>query len=49
MWRQKKVLWSNFFFSGHMARHSRIHAGLKPYTCPVERCGSKFSRQDNML
>ncbi|KAI9340760.1 hypothetical protein DFJ73DRAFT_627873, partial [Zopfochytrium polystomum] len=35
--------------SGHLARHARIHAGIKPYPCPIVGCTSRFSRQDNML
>ncbi|KAJ3193164.1 transcriptional repressor [Irineochytrium annulatum] len=39
----------SFTTSGHLARHSRIHAGVKPYSCPIGGCTSKFSRQDNMM
>ncbi|KAJ3042164.1 transcriptional repressor [Rhizophlyctis rosea] len=39
----------SFTTSGHLARHKRIHSGVKPYPCPLANCPSRFSRQDNMM
>ncbi|KAI8905240.1 hypothetical protein DFJ77DRAFT_551995 [Powellomyces hirtus] len=39
----------SFTTSGHLARHMRIHTGVKPYKCLLTGCDSKFSRQDNMM
>ncbi|KAI9096225.1 hypothetical protein DFS34DRAFT_159731 [Phlyctochytrium arcticum] len=38
-----------FTTSGHLARHSRIHTGIKPFGCLLDGCPSRFSRQDNMM
>ena len=35
--------------SGHLARHNRIHTGVKPFKCLIPSCNSHFSRQDNMM
>ncbi|KAI9018337.1 hypothetical protein DFJ74DRAFT_676819 [Hyaloraphidium curvatum] len=37
-----------FGSSGHLSRHRRIHLDLRPYACPVEGCGARFHRIDNM-
>lgn len=39
----------SFTTSGHLARHARIHAGVKPYKCILDGCPKRFSRQDNMM
>ncbi|KAJ3039801.1 transcriptional repressor [Rhizophlyctis rosea] len=39
----------SFTTSGHLARHKRIHSGIKPFDCPLPECDSRFSRQDNMM
>ncbi|KAI8820221.1 uncharacterized protein EV422DRAFT_597228 [Fimicolochytrium jonesii] len=38
-----------FTTSGHVARHMRIHTGVKPYPCLLPDCQARFSRQDNMM
>lgn len=38
-----------FSTSGHMARHKRIHTGVKSYLCPMADCDRKFSRKDNLV
>ncbi|OAQ28509.1 hypothetical protein K457DRAFT_75992, partial [Linnemannia elongata AG-77] len=38
-----------FTTSGHLARHNRIHTGERNFSCLLEGCPSKFSRQDNMM
>ncbi|KAL6925916.1 hypothetical protein ACO0SA_000525 [Hanseniaspora valbyensis] len=38
----------SFSTSGHLARHSRLHSGIKNHVCPVPLCGKKFGRRDNM-
>ncbi|KAI9011469.1 hypothetical protein BC832DRAFT_348550 [Gaertneriomyces semiglobifer] len=39
----------SFTTSGHLARHMRIHTGIKPFTCLLPGCTNRFSRQDNMM
>ncbi|KAJ3053343.1 hypothetical protein HK097_004481 [Rhizophlyctis rosea] len=39
----------DFSTSGHLARHRRIHTGVKPYVCLLEGCNKQFSRLDNMM
>ncbi|KAJ3165300.1 transcriptional repressor [Irineochytrium annulatum] len=52
-WKRFGCTWDGcdktFTTSGHLARHMRIHSGLKPYKCPLRECPSRFSRQDNMM
>ncbi|KAI5819839.1 hypothetical protein BZA77DRAFT_221546, partial [Pyronema omphalodes] len=36
-----------FTTSGHLARHSRVHAGLTDWRCPS--CGSRTGRLDNCM
>ncbi|XBW35443.1 hypothetical protein QEN19_001009 [Hanseniaspora menglaensis] len=38
----------SFSTSGHLARHSRLHTGVKNHICPVPMCGKRFGRRDNM-
>ncbi|KAI8836125.1 hypothetical protein BC829DRAFT_58548 [Chytridium lagenaria] len=38
-----------FTTSGHLARHKKLHAGIKSFHCPIEGCPSRFARKDNML
>ncbi|ODV84469.1 hypothetical protein CANARDRAFT_191455, partial [[Candida] arabinofermentans NRRL YB-2248] len=38
-----------FTTSGHLARHTRIHTGVKNHSCPHDGCLAKFSRQDNCM
>ncbi|KAI9021870.1 hypothetical protein DFJ74DRAFT_722445 [Hyaloraphidium curvatum] len=39
-----------FHSSGHLSRHSYIHAPdpLKPHACPIAGCARRFARSDNM-
>ncbi|TID29020.1 hypothetical protein CANINC_002168 [Pichia inconspicua] len=49
--RKYKCLKCNkgFTTSGHLARHNRIHTGVKNHVCPFQGCQSRFSRQDNCM
>lgn len=38
-----------FTTSGHLARHNRIHTGIKNHVCPFKGCNARFSRQDNCM
>ncbi|KAI8839530.1 hypothetical protein BJ741DRAFT_599587 [Chytriomyces cf. hyalinus JEL632] len=38
----------DFSTSGHLARHSRIHTGIRKYTCDIPGCQRTFFRADNM-
>ncbi|KAJ3328030.1 hypothetical protein HDU76_010714 [Blyttiomyces sp. JEL0837] len=38
-----------FTTSGHLARHKKLHTGVKSFSCPVTGCPNKFARRDNML
>ncbi|KAJ3323320.1 transcriptional repressor [Blyttiomyces sp. JEL0837] len=38
-----------FTTSGHLARHRKLHSGVKGFTCPVPGCPNKFARRDNMV
>lgn len=44
-----KVCGKGFTTSGHLARHNRIHTGVKNHTCSYPGCGAKFSRHDNCM
>ncbi|KAH3670122.1 uncharacterized protein OGAPODRAFT_15746 [Ogataea polymorpha] len=44
-----KICSKMFTTSGHLARHTRIHTGVKNHICPYEGCGARFSRQDNCM
>lgn len=44
-----KICNKGFTTSGHLARHHRIHTGVKNHECPFEGCNSRFSRQDNCM
>ncbi|GMM31292.1 transcriptional regulator [Martiniozyma asiatica (nom. inval.)] len=44
-----KTCGRGFTTSGHLARHNRIHTGVKNHVCPHEECGARFSRQDNCM
>ncbi|KAG0680262.1 hypothetical protein C6P40_004667 [Pichia californica] len=44
-----KICSRGFTTSGHLARHNRIHTGVKNHICPFDGCNSKFSRQDNCM
>jgi uncharacterized Zn-finger protein len=44
-----KICDKGFTTSGHLARHHRIHTGVKNHICPFEGCNSRFSRQDNCM
>ena len=35
--------------SGHLARHVKIHTGVKTHSCPIEGCEKMFARKDNMM
>ncbi|KNC98246.1 uncharacterized protein SPPG_06645 [Spizellomyces punctatus DAOM BR117] len=39
----------SFTTSGHLTRHMRSHASVKPFACAVPGCTSRFTRQDNMM
>ncbi|KAI9101217.1 hypothetical protein DFS34DRAFT_578440, partial [Phlyctochytrium arcticum] len=47
--KASQVADSTFEYSGHLARHVKIHSGEKPFSCPLPGCTSRFSRHDNML
>lgn len=52
--RSKIIVQLNFitdlrYYSGHLARHHRIHTGEKNFPCLYPGCPSRFSRQDNMM
>jgi hypothetical protein len=38
-----------FSESGHLATHSRVHTGIKPYVCDVKGCGKVFSHSSSLL
>ncbi|VEU21550.1 DEKNAAC102268 [Brettanomyces naardenensis] len=44
-----KMCGKAFTTSGHLARHNRIHTGVKNHICPYEGCNARFSRQDNCM
>lgn len=44
-----KICKKAFTTSGHLARHHRIHTGVKNHVCPYEGCNARFSRQDNCM
>ncbi len=46
---QCKICSKFFTTSGHLARHTRIHTGVKNHVCPFEGCNARFSRQDNCM
>ncbi|KAJ6468531.1 hypothetical protein C8R47DRAFT_956453, partial [Mycena vitilis] len=37
-----------FATSGHLARHGRVHSGVKPYACAFPGCTMTSSRKDNL-
>lgn len=44
-----KLCSRSFTTSGHLARHNRIHTGVKNHVCPFDGCNARFSRQDNCM
>lgn len=44
-----KTCQKGFTTSGHLARHNRIHTGVKNHVCAFPGCEAKFSRHDNCM
>lgn len=44
-----KTCQKGFTTSGHLARHNRIHTGVKNHVCSFPGCEAKFSRHDNCM
>lgn len=46
---QSLTLATKISSSGHLARHVKIHTGVKTHSCPIEGCEKMFARKDNMM
>lgn len=44
-----KTCEKGFTTSGHLARHNRIHTGIKNHVCSFPGCEARFSRHDNCM